>query len=136
MSKLNSVCVRCEEAVATSRKDGPVRIAGALVLLLSLFTLWPLAIVGLLLIICGGSRTVCPQCKGPDVVPISSAAAKRILLAAGMAAKGFALLLAIGLGGCESAPTGDWVVQAADYASEGCLVTGETMPLPVALELR
>lgn len=83
------VCVQCEDVVVPRRSDSAVRVAGLLLMLASLFFFWPLAIIGFLMMLLGGARTGCPQCKGSQLVPSESGAGRRVIdarLAAKMAA--------------------------------------------------
>lgn len=75
----NVVCVRCQDVVEATRKDSQLRLAGLLVMLVSVFVFWPLAIVGFLMLVFGGTKTVCPQCKGAELVPIKSSAGQRVI---------------------------------------------------------
>lgn len=79
MAKVNFVCMRCEDPVIAKRKDSPIRLAGLLLMLVSLFVFWPMIIVGGLMLLFGGSRRLCPKCRSDQLVPLDSGAAKRII---------------------------------------------------------
>ena len=79
MAKANAVCVRCEEPVRSTRKSSTVQIVGLVLFLVSIVTLWPLFFIGLLMMIFGGAKRICPSCRGDQLVPLDSAAARRII---------------------------------------------------------
>lgn len=79
MAKANFVCMRCEDPVVAKRRDSPIRLAGFLLMLISLFVFWPMMIVGLLMLLFGGTRRLCPNCSSDQLVPLDSGAAKRII---------------------------------------------------------
>jgi RNA polymerase subunit RPABC4/transcription elongation factor Spt4 len=72
-------CLRCQDVVKPKRKDSSARLIGLLLVLVSLFVFWPLAIVGLLLTLFGGTKTACPACSSDQLVPLESTAGQAVM---------------------------------------------------------